>query len=164
LAEAGVGAYGISLAQVGESLYLGAGGSDFLAAYPKANNGKRAWLRDTSGSTQVVEEMDGQLVVGGHFVEVADDPNDRCGFRSSDPGTLDPYGECQRRNGLAAYSFSGALDPDWDPSLTGKYNLAWALHPEATPAGTRLYVGGEYTKVNGVRQEYYARLSPALLP
>ena len=108
--------------------------------------------------------MDGQLVVGGHFVEVADQAGDYCGFRSSNPDTLDPEGDCQRRDGLAAYSFGGMLDPVWDPALTGKYNLAWALHPEATPQGTRLHVGGEFTKVNGITQTYYARFSPPLLP
>jgi hypothetical protein len=104
--------------------------------------------------------MDGQLVAGGHFVEVADEAGDNCGNRSSNPDTLDPNDECQTRKGLAIYSFDGQLNPNWDPALTGKYNLAWALHPEATPEGTRLHVGGEFTHVNGIRQEYYARLSP----
>ena len=160
VAEAGPAAYGISLADPGEgSVYLAAGGIDFFAQYPKGNNGRRGWLRDTSGSAQVVEVMEGQLVVGGHFWEVADQASDYCGFRSSsDPGALDPNDECQTRKGLAAYSFSGTLDPNWDPALTGKYNLAWALLPEA--ATGRLYVGGEFTKVNGVVQNFYARLSP----
>ena len=114
-----------------------------------------------------MEIVDGQLVVGGHFVEIADPPNDRCGFRSSNPDMLDPFGECQRRDGLAAYSsFDAAsclpgnglcpvLDA-WDPALTGKYNLAWALHPEAAPQGTRLHVGGEFTKVSGIAQAQLA--------
>ena len=159
VAQAGTGGFGISVTQTSGNLYLGAGGNDFVAEYPKGGSGKRSWVRDTSGSTQAVEIMDGQLVIGGHFVEVADDPGDRCGNRTSDPSTLDPYGECQTRKGLAAYSFSGTLDPNWDPALTGKYNLAWALHPEDTLVGTRLHVGGEFTKVNGIRQEYYARFS-----
>ena len=41
--------------------------------------------------------------------------------------------------------------------LEGRYNLAWALRPEA--ATGRLHVGGEFTEVDGVRQTYYARLS-----
>jgi hypothetical protein len=136
-----------------------------VAGFSKAN-GSLIWKRDTSGSTQVVEVMDGKLVIGGHFVEVADEGGDGCGFRSSDPKTLDPSpgGECERRDGLAIYSFNGELDPNWDPAPTGKYNLAWALHPEATLQGTRLHVGGEFTRVNGVTQTYYARLSSALLP
>jgi hypothetical protein len=160
VAEAGIQAFGISLVQDSANLYLAAGGNDFLARYPKAAGGRWSggaggWWRDTSGSAQVVEVADGQLVVGGHFWEVADQQSDGCGFRSSNNAqTLDPDDECQTRKGLAAYSFSGTLQP-WDPVLAGEYNLAWALHPE----GTRLHVGGEFTTVSGVKQTYYARLS-----
>jgi Ca2+-binding RTX toxin-like protein len=156
--------YGISLTQTNDTLYLGTGGSDYVAAFSKAN-GTRVWKMDTSGSTQVVEVMEGELVVGGHFWEVADQAADNCGFRSpNNDATLDPNDECQTRHGLAGYSFGGVLDPSWHPMLDGKYNLAWALHPEVDPVagGTqtgRLYVGGEYLTVNGVKQNYYSRLS-----
>jgi hypothetical protein len=102
VAQAGIQGFGISVVQVGGTLYLGAGGNDFLAEYPKANNGQRTWVRDTSGSAQAVEVMDGQLVIGGHFWEVADQQADSCGFRSSNPGTLDPFGECQTRKGAGS--------------------------------------------------------------
>ena len=62
-------------------LYLGAGGSDNLAKYDKMARGTRSWVRNTSGSVQVVEVMDGQLVIGGHFWEVADQVGDKCGHR-----------------------------------------------------------------------------------
>jgi len=150
---------GISVTQSADRLYLGAGGTDYVGAFSKAD-GTRIWKMDTSGSTQVVDNMDGQLVIGGHFWEVADQANDRCGFRSSDPKTLDPYGECQTRKGLAAYSFGGVLEPDWDPAYEGKYNLLWALHVE----GTTLHTGGEFTTVNGVKQLNYARLSVDATP
>jgi Ca2+-binding RTX toxin-like protein len=145
---------GISVTQTSDKLYLGAGGTDYIAAFSKAT-GSRVWKMDTSGSTQVVEVMDGQLVIGGHFVEVADQAADNCGFRSPNPDTLDPNNQCQRRDGLAAYSFGGALDPDWNPALEGNYLLAWALHVD----GTRLHVGGEFLTVSGVNQTNYARLS-----
>ena len=145
---------GISVTQSADKLYLGVGGTDYIAQFSKAT-GAREWKMDTSGSTQVVEKMDGQLVIGGHFVKVADNPNDRCGGRSPDPGTLDPFGECQTRKGLAAYSLGGVLEPNWDPALEGNYLLAWALHVD----GTRLHVGGEFTTVSGVKQTNYARLS-----
>ena len=35
------------------------------------------------------------------------------------------------------------------------YSLVWALHVE----GARLHTGGEFLTVNGVTQNYYARLS-----
>ena len=43
----------------------------------------------------------------------------------------------------------------WDPLYAGKYSLVWALHVD----GANLYTGGEFLTVNGVTQNYYARLS-----
>jgi Ca2+-binding RTX toxin-like protein len=148
-------AWGMSLVKVNGALYLGTGGSDYLAKYDKTAGGTRAWRRDTSGSVQVVEAMDGQLVIGGHFWEVADEPGDSCGHGRSKE--LDPEGKCETRKGIAAYSSEGDLDPNWYPTYAGKYSLVWALHVE----GARLHTGGEFLTVNGVTQNYYARLSPA---
>jgi hypothetical protein len=106
--------------------------------------------------------MDGKLVIGGHFYAVGDQGGDRCGAgRPGDVGKngkpkLNPYGECKRRQGIAAYSFTGALAP-WNPAYSGSYSLVWALHAE----GKRLHTGGQFKKVSGVVQHSYARLSPA---
>src|SRR5215212_5947792 len=127
-AAADLPSWGMSLVEANGALYLGAGGSDFLAKYDKTTGGARGWRRDTSGSVQVVEAMDGQLVIGGHFWEVADeptDPTDACGHRSGGNQNLDPNDQCQTRKGIAAYSFSGGLDPDWSPTYAGKYSLVW---------------------------------------
>jgi len=156
-AAADLPSWGLSLVNANGALYLGAGGSDYLAEFSKAD-GKITWLSDTSGSVQVVEVMDGQLVIGGHFWEVAGQPayqpDDSCGHGRSKP-ELDPNDECQTRKGIAAYSFEGVLDPNWDPLYAGKYSLVWALDVE----GSRLHTGGEFLTVNGVTQNYYARLS-----
>jgi outer membrane protein assembly factor BamB len=164
--EAGKAAFGQSVVDHDGKLYLAAGGSDFLAEYDKGTKGARGWVRDTSGSAQAVELVDDKLVVGGHFYAVGDQGGDRCG--AGRPGdvdqkgnpTLDPFGECQRRQGIAAYSFGGALDPDWAPAYSGSYSLVWELHVE----GSRLHTGGEFKKVSGVVQNSYARLSPAASP
>jgi hypothetical protein len=150
--SAGMTATGIAVELIGGNLYLGAGGSDYVASY--TTSGSQRWKRDTSGSTQELAYMDEFLVIGGHFVEVADQAGDGCGFRSDNPGTLDPNDECQTRRYLAAYSLSGSLQ-GWSPSLTGKYNGVWGLEVD----GSKLHVGGEFTKVSGVKQTYYARLS-----
>ena len=147
--------WGMSVAKANGALYLGAGGSDYLAEFSKAEGGDPTWVRDTSGSVQVVEEMDGQLVIGGHFWEIADQLGDNCGHRAGGTQELDPNDECQTRKGIAAYSLEGVLEPNWDPMYAGKYSLVWALHVE----GTRLHTGGEFLTVNGVTQNYYARLS-----
>jgi hypothetical protein len=161
--QAGVGAFGESVVKYNGKLYLAAGGSDFVGQYDKARGGSRDWVRDTSGSVQVVGLMDGKLVIGGHFYAVGDQGGDYCG--AGRPGdvdkngipTLDPNNECKTRQGIAAYSFQGSLDPDWHPVYSGRYSLVWALHVE----GSRLHTGGEFKKVSGVVQNSYARLSPA---
>jgi hypothetical protein len=156
-AAADLPSWGLSVVNANGALYLGAGGSDYLAEFSKTD-GKITWLSDTSGSVQVVEVMDSHLVIGGHFWEVAgqpaDQPDDSCGHGRSKP-ELDPNDECQTRKGIAAYSFEGVLDPNWDSLYAGKYSLVWALHVE----GTRLHTGGEFLTVNGIAQNYYARLS-----
>jgi hypothetical protein len=119
---------------------------------------KITWLSDTSGSVQVVGVMDSQLVIGGYFWEVADQPadqpNDSCGHGRSNE--LDPNNQCQTRKGIAAYSFEGEPKlSDWSPTYAGKYSLVWALHVD----GERLHTGGKFLTVNGVTQNYYARLS-----
>src|SRR5215212_739578 len=155
-AEADPASWGMSLVKANKALYLGTGGSDYLAKYDKNAGGARGWRRDTSGSVQVVEVMGEQLVIGGHFWEVADQLGDKCGHRTGGPQALDPNNECQTKKGIAAYSFSGRLDSNWSPTYAGKYSLVWALHVD----GARLHTGGEFLTVNGVTQNYYARLSP----
>ena len=159
--DAGIGAFGQAVVLREGKLYLGAGGSDFVAQYGKNNGGASGWKRDTSGSTQALEIMGDQLIVGGHFFEVGNQPGDNCGKGrpgdtdgQGDP-VLDPNQECERRQGIAAYSFAGALDPDWNPKYQGGYSLVWALHVE----GTRLHTGGEFKTVNGETQNSYARFS-----
>jgi len=159
IAGADPASWGMSVVEANGALYLGAGGSDYLAEFSKASGGKPNWLRDTSGSVQVVEVMDGQLLIGGHFWEVADETvanqdEKSCGHGRPPDGTLDPDNLCQTRMGIAAYSFDGQLDP-WSPMYAGKYSLVWALHVD----GTTLHTGGEFLTVNGITQNYYARLS-----
>jgi hypothetical protein len=105
---------------------------------------------------------------------VADHSGDRCGFRSSDPSTLDAFEECRRRDGLAVYSFDGWLDsvdpaevpqvwgtrPEvgWNPVVSGMFDLVWALQPDELHP-ERLHFGGAFTKVDGITQTFYARLS-----
>jgi hypothetical protein len=134
--QAGTGAFGLSVVEHDGKLYLGAGGSDFVAVLSKTAGGELGWKQDTSGSVQAVAVYDGQLVVGGHFFYVGDDKADKCG--AGRPG--EPQ-----------------LDPNWHPAYSGSYSLVWDLHVE----GLRLHTGGEFKKVSGVTQNSYARLSPA---
>ena len=157
LPRAGTGAFGLSVVEHNGKLYLGAGGSDFVAEFDKAAGGELGWKQDTSGSVQTVAVYDGKLVVGGHFFYVGDDGADKCGAGRPGEPQLDPNGKCQRRQGIAAYSLGGQLDPNWHPAYSGSYSLVWELHVE----GARLHTGGEFKEVSGVTQNSYARLSPA---
>src|SRR5215216_1835159 len=56
-AAADLPSWGMSLVNANGALYLGAGGSDYLAEFSKASGGNPNWVRDTSGSVQVVEVM-----------------------------------------------------------------------------------------------------------
>jgi hypothetical protein len=163
--QEGSSAFGESVVDYNGKLYLGAGGSDFVAQYDKAKDGARAWVRNTSSSTQAVEVMDGKLVVGGTSTRspiraetVAGRPGDV--DQKGNP-ILNPYGECQTRQGIAAYSLQGVLAPNWAPAYSGSYSLVWALHVEGSRQGPRLHTGGEFKKVSGMVQNSYARLSPA---
>ncbi|HYQ85453.1 MAG TPA: hypothetical protein VEP28_15860, partial [Rubrobacter sp.] len=156
LTQAGTGTFGQSVVDHDGKLYLAAGGSDFVAEYDKAAKGARGWVRDTSGSAQAVAVLDDKLVVGGHFYYVGDDKADKCGAGRPGEARLDPNGDCQRRQGIAAYSLGGQLDADWHPAYAGSYSLVWELHAE----GARLHTGGEFKTVSGVTQTSYARLSP----
>jgi RTX calcium-binding nonapeptide repeat (4 copies) len=156
LTEAGTGAFGQSVVDHDGKLYLAAGGSDFVAEFDKQAGGARGWVRDTSGSAQAVAIYEGQLVVGGHFYYVGEDKADKCGAGRPGEPQLDPNGACQRRQGIAAYSLGGRLDPDWAPAYSGSYSLVWELHVE----GLRLHTGGQFKTVSGVVQNSYARLSP----
>jgi hypothetical protein len=159
LTQAGTGAFGQSVVDHNGKLFLAAGGSDFVAEFDKMAGGELGWKQDTSGSAQAVAIYDGQLVVGGHFFYVGDDKADKCGAGRPGEPQLDPNGECQRRQGIAAYSLGGRLNPNWHPAYSGSYSLVWELHAE----GLRLHTGGEFKKVSGVVQNSYARLSPASL-
>ena len=144
------GAFGISLALSGPTLYVGAGGSDFTAAY-QVSNGAQLWKTDTSGSSQAVALYDATtLVVGGHFQWVAYGSATQCGDNSN------ANTACLNQPRLAAVNAStGAVNDTWRPSVCCHYNGVWAL----AVVGTRLHIGGQFTKIDGVTKKFYARFS-----
>jgi hypothetical protein len=79
----------------------------------------------------------GQVYIGGHFTCVNGTDNTPC---------LAP------RNKIARYSLTGVLDPTWTPSMTQGFLGVWAMTGDAT----QLYVGGAFTRVNGVVRNRFA--------
>ena len=134
-----------------------------MAEFDKTKGGARGWVRDMSGSTQAVEVVDNKLVIGGHLRGRRSGRRPMRGRtpRRRQPGgnpTLNPFGQCLTRQGIAAYTFQGGLARVWSPTYSGSYSLVWALHAE----GSRLHTGGEFKKVNGVVQNSYGRGSRQL--
>ena len=143
-------AFGIGLALSDGTLYVAAGGSDFTAAY-QVSNGAQIWKTDTSGSSQAVAVHDATtIVVGGHFQWVAYGSASQCGDNSN------PNTACLNQPRLVAMNAAtGAVDDQWRPSVCCHYNGVWSVAVVAT----LLHSGGQYTKIGGVSQKFYARFS-----
>jgi hypothetical protein len=149
------------------TVYVGAGGSDFTAAYDYESGAQR-WKTDTSGSTQVVAWHQNTIIAGGHFQWVAKTNGQQCDANDS------PNTSCWHAPRLVA------MDPTdgdvvlqsgapWNPGICCKSNGVWALWVDQDG---KLHVGGEFTKVGGTwsgsgtnwnlngaqNQDYYARL------
>ena len=144
IAGADLASWGMSVVKANGALYLGAGGSDYLAQYDK---GRRQLLQP--GPRLAARHL--RLGAGGGgYGRTAGDRRALLGGRrpawrqvsGTARGTqaLDPNDECATRKGIAAYSFEGKLDP-WSPTYAGKYSLVWALHVDETDE-TRLHTGG----------------------
>ncbi|MCP3976439.1 MAG: hypothetical protein GY720_18285 [bacterium] len=84
----------------------------------------------TAAEVMAIEQIGNTIYVGGKFIEVV--------YRRSDPHHDQPF--------LAAFdATTGDWIDWWRPELNG---AVFAL--EAAPDGSRLYVGGDFTSVNGV--------------
>jgi hypothetical protein len=135
--------YGIGVKIRGTAVYVGMGGSDWVASYD-LNAGGQFWRTDTFGQTQDVALMGNGLVIGGHFRWVASGPGIDCGTTV-----------CVPRLRLALLSLAGILDQNWDPSMTGDYDGVWRLLVN----GSQLYAAGEFHQVHNVDQERIARFT-----
>ena len=144
------GAFGIELEIVGSTLYVAAGGSDFAAAY-RVSDGQQLWKTDTSGSSQAIARWDADtVIVGGHFQWVAFGGANQCGSNGS------PNTSCLNQPRLVAMDAGdGAVDASWRPVVCCRYNGVWSLIVD----GSRLHIGGEFTKIGNATQRFYARFT-----
>jgi Tol biopolymer transport system component len=129
------------------TVYLGAGGNDFTAAYD-FQSGQQIWKTDTSGSSQAVVWHEGLLIVGGHFEWTASPSTVACG--DNDHPVITCYGT-PKLTAMNPVDGSVVIDPatsqPWNPTICCKYNGVWALVVNRNDA--TLWVGGEFTKVGG---------------
>jgi hypothetical protein len=137
--------FGLGVEVRGDRVYIGMGGSDWVASYD-LNSGGQFWRTDVYGQVQDVGIMGDQLIIAGHFTHVAATPGFDCGSLGAG---------CVPREKLAALSLAGFLDPDWDPSMTGDFDGVWRVLSN----GPQLYGVGEFLKVHGVFQQKVARFT-----
>jgi hypothetical protein len=148
--EQSSGAWGHKLEVGGSTMYVAAGGSDFTSAYD-FETAQNVWHTDTSGSSQAVSLWDAStLIVGGHFEWVEDEDTSQCGSNEN------PNTGCWKQPRLVALDrTTGMPIKTWTPNVCCLYNGVWIT----LVLGNQLHVGGEFTMVGGVTQEYYARLT-----
>ena len=130
----------LSLDEAGTNVYAGIGGSGGRIINWDTS-GNLLWTAYTDGNVEAVTLANGEVIAGGHYNNFCD-PNTNC---------TNPI----IRHHIAALNpTTGALDTTWHPNVNsslGVYSLA------ATT--TDLYLGGDFTKINGIDQEHYADLT-----
>jgi hypothetical protein len=122
-------------------------------------DGTLRWQSKCLGATQAVQPIGAILYTGSHS-------HDCSGDRPADP---DAFPELGSASGLSRHLLSrttaGGLLSTWYPNTDGGIPPAGemaALGPRVMATdGSQLFVGGEFTTVNGLRQQGLARFNPA---
>ena len=96
---------------------------------------------ETNGRVNAVAYLGATIYIGGSFTQVRN-----CG---GDPTTV-------TRNRLAAFDAATGALRTWNPGANG---VVRAL--KVSPAGTRIYVGGDFSTVGGAVRSRIAALSPS---
>ncbi len=133
----------------------GTGGGCFDGTFAANNDGSLRWQSVCLGATQAVQPIGDVLYTGSHS-------HDCSGDQGKDP---DAFPEVGWGRGLSRHllsrSTSGGLLGNWYPNTNGGPNGA-GLGPRVMATdGSQLFVGGEFTTVNGLTQQGFARFSPA---
>ena len=133
-------AFGLSGAVAGGTIYLGIGGSDFVAAY-QVSDGAEIWKTDTSGSTQAVSALP---TTGSSWVAISNGSRRLEACSAAATRTRPSRASTSPR--LAAVDLvDGILDTTWTPQICCDYNGVWGL----SVVGDMLHVGGQFTKAGG---------------
>jgi len=136
----------------------GTGGGCFDGTFAVNPDGSLRWQSKCLGATQAVQPIGGILYTGSHS-------HDCSGDQGQDP---DAFPEIGWNRGLSRHllsrTTSGGLLSNWYPNTNGGINSSGqgALGPRVMASdGSQLFVGGEFTTVNGLPQQGFARFSPA---
>ncbi len=128
----------------------GTGGGCFDGTFAANGDGSLKWKSNCLGATQGIAVLGGQLYAGSHA-------HDCSGDQSFDP---DAFPEVGWSKGLSRHltnrSTTDGTVGAWSPNTNG--GTGGGLGPRVLATdGNQLYVGGEFTTVNGSGQQGFAR-------
>lgn len=143
----------------GDTVYFaaeGTGGGCFDGVFAAhTNDGTLKWVSQCLGATQNVTRVGNQLYTGSHAHDCTND----MGF---DP---DAFPEVGWNRGLSRHLLARDINTGklaaWYPNTNGGPGGS-GLGPRVSATdGTQLFIGGEFTYVNGQAQQGFARFSPS---
>jgi hypothetical protein len=135
--------------------FEGTGGGCYDGTFSANNDGSLKWVSTCLGATQGVQPVNGTLYVGSHAHDCSQDK------ANGDPLAFKEVGwnKGLSRHLTARSTTTGRMVP-WLPNTNG--GASGGLGPRVMASdGTQLFVGGEFTTVNGRPQQGFARFSPA---
>ncbi|HUZ84825.1 MAG TPA: hypothetical protein VMU66_09025 [Gaiellales bacterium] len=130
----------LSLTEADGLLVAGLAGNGGRVIAMHVTGGRLAWARWTDGNVKAVAIADGQVVAGGHFMNLCS------------AGSGEPCNEPIAAHHLFAADLRTGLPSGWHPPVNGVLG-AFALFGTSSA----LVVGGDFTTVSGANQPYYAR-------
>ena len=125
------------LATDGTHLLVAAAGGGGGCTMQDPTRGTTIWSHKSNGDMQAVEIIGSIVYCGGHF-------NGSLSFDGVD------------RTKLAAVDLTTGTILDYAPVVNSALGI-WSMGSDAT----HLYIGGDFTKVNGISQAHFARFSQA---
>ncbi|MBT0770538.1 LamG domain-containing protein [Kineosporia sp. J2-2] len=121
------------------------------------SDGSLKWVSRCLGATQGIAVLNGLLYTGSHT-------HDCSGDTSFDPNA---FAESGWSVGLSRHLLSRSADTgalgSWYPNTNGGTGAGLGPRVLATD-GAQIFVGGEFTTVNGVAQQGFTRFSPSASP
>ncbi len=132
----------------------GTGGGCFDGTFGSNHDGSLKWVSRCLGATQAIQPLKDELFTGAHAHDCAAD-------QPEDP---DAFPETGWARGLSRHFLSRSLATghmgNWYPTANGGIGEGLGPRVMATD-GTQLFVGGEFTSINGSPQQSLARFNPA---
>ncbi len=131
----------LALTAANGTVFAGIGGKGGTVAAYAQSSGRMLWRDQTDGNVQAIATAGGEVIPGGHFNRFCD-----LGTDCAHPVTRHKIAALDER--------TGTLDPAWHPAINSKLGVFAELG-----GSRRLELGGDFTRLAGVRQAHYARFA-----